>query len=139
MNFYLKHEYFLMYFKIPYDFTILRSEFVCSFPCRVKIAILTTLPVAPRAAQSGVNKRPSLAVPPSQDDVCDDFMTSNLTLIFQGNPSNVFSSRFCCMFFLQLFVLFEIIYTIRIFFNFILQIFNLSDLVFILLFVIFLL
>jgi len=50
INFYLKHEFFLMYFKIPYDFTILRfydpflrSEFVCSFPCRVKIAILTTL------------------------------------------------------------------------------------------------
>jgi len=32
-----------MYFKIPYDFTILRSEFVLHFPCRVKIAILTTL------------------------------------------------------------------------------------------------
>jgi len=28
MNFYLKHEfYFLMYFKIPYNFTILRSVF----------------------------------------------------------------------------------------------------------------
>jgi hypothetical protein len=44
MNFYLKHEFFLMYFKIPYDFTILRSEFVNGFPCRVKITILTTLP-----------------------------------------------------------------------------------------------
>jgi len=32
-----------IYFKIPYDFTILRSEFVNGFPCRVKIAILTTL------------------------------------------------------------------------------------------------
>jgi hypothetical protein len=27
INFYLKHEFFLMYFKIPYDFTILRSVF----------------------------------------------------------------------------------------------------------------
>jgi hypothetical protein len=38
---------FFMYFKIPYDFTIydpfLRFEFVLYFPCRVKIAILTTL------------------------------------------------------------------------------------------------
>jgi hypothetical protein len=32
-----------MYFKIPYDFTILRSEFGLHVPCRVKIAILTTL------------------------------------------------------------------------------------------------
>ena len=36
-------NFLLMYFKIPYDFTILRSEFVLDFPCRVKIAILTTL------------------------------------------------------------------------------------------------
>jgi hypothetical protein len=39
MNFYLKHEFFLIYFKIPYDFMILRSVFtirVCfvfSVPC----------------------------------------------------------------------------------------------------------
>jgi len=43
MNFYLKHEFFLMYFKIPYDFMILQSEFVLHFLCRVKIMILTTL------------------------------------------------------------------------------------------------
>jgi hypothetical protein len=36
-------NFLLMYFKIPYDFTILRSEFVLHFPCRVKIVILTTL------------------------------------------------------------------------------------------------
>jgi hypothetical protein len=40
MNFYLKHKFFLMYFKIPYDFTILRSVFTirvwfaCSVPCQ---------------------------------------------------------------------------------------------------------
>jgi hypothetical protein len=27
MNFYLKYEFILIYFKIPYDFTILRSVF----------------------------------------------------------------------------------------------------------------
>ena len=43
MNFYLKYEFFLMYFKIPYDFTILRSEFITPFPCRVKNTFLTTL------------------------------------------------------------------------------------------------
>jgi len=29
--------------KIPYNFTILRSEFILYFPCRVKNAFLTTL------------------------------------------------------------------------------------------------
>jgi hypothetical protein len=43
MNFYLKHDFFLMYFKIPYEFMILRSKFVLYFSCRVKIMILTTL------------------------------------------------------------------------------------------------
>ena len=44
MNFYLKHEFFLMYFKIPYDFTIRFMIRVCfAFSVRVKIAILTTL------------------------------------------------------------------------------------------------
>jgi hypothetical protein len=45
MIFYLKHEFFifLMYFKISYDFTILRSEFILHFPCCVKNAFLTTL------------------------------------------------------------------------------------------------
>jgi hypothetical protein len=33
MNFYLKHEFFLMYFKIPYDFTI-RVCFAFSVPCQ---------------------------------------------------------------------------------------------------------
>jgi hypothetical protein len=32
MNFYLKHEFFFMYFKIPYDF-IIRVCFVFSVPC----------------------------------------------------------------------------------------------------------
>jgi len=40
MNFYLKHEFFLIYFKIPYDFMILqfvftiRVYFVFSVPCQ---------------------------------------------------------------------------------------------------------
>jgi hypothetical protein len=40
MNFYLKHDFFLMYFKIPYGFTILRSVFtiqvyfIFSVPCQ---------------------------------------------------------------------------------------------------------
>jgi len=48
-------NFLLMYFKIPYDFTILRSEFVLHFLCRIKIMILITL-VVPMVLFSSILK-----------------------------------------------------------------------------------